>query len=579
MIKKILLLAFFSSLFAQEYSVIIKDEFDNSFSAITQDHSGSLSAVGFKNHFSTKTTTSNKSFKNAYDYLSSLNSASGLQMNLTRVDELSGAIEESFDENIDNFNQAVSVVKTADNGYFVGGYTEDGTLMLLRMDSGLHVRYTKRFGTRNFDRMNRLLALRDGGVLSIGSSMTTRDRNDGKFIQGIGLNDIYLTRFSKQGKILWSKKFGTTYDDRGIDAAEAYDGTLLILGTTLNEYNSEITLMRIAENGDKIWLKRYKKKGVSYNAFKIITLKDSNFLVSITKRDPQQQEQIKLVKFDIQKNILGDVDIPTEYSSALLDIKERVDSTIVGVGYTDDTMKGNRDALALKVSGRLELIWKYKYGNSTSESLNSVVMMRDGDIAAAGRITQKNTQITNMWIVKIHSDGSYAQLIKPKNSKNIAASMQSIYDDLIKTYATEIKDKKLKVMKNLSIIFTSPALLFDRAKYSLKPQQKRFLTTFNMKLIPLLKRHKSEITSLNVNGHTSSEWGSADFSSGYLKNMRLSQKRSYSVLSYIFKDSSKKNREFLTSLFSSNAHSYAQTIMNPDEDRKLSRRVEFRIRV
>ena len=129
--------------------------------------------------------------------------------------------------------------------------------------------------------MNNLILLSDGGVLAIGSSTTSRSQNDYMFETGLGLNDIYLTRFSKNGQKLWGRKYGTSYDDRGIDAVEAQDGSIIVVSTTEYDNNKNVTLMRITENGKKKWLHHYKKDEV-ITPHKIIRLRDNNFLLSLS---------------------------------------------------------------------------------------------------------------------------------------------------------------------------------------------------------------------------------------------------------------------------------------------------------
>ena len=151
-------------------------------------------------------------------------------MQLIKIDA-SGKIILDKSSALSQFSKAVAITKTPTNGYYVGGHTMDGQLILLKLDSSANLIFKKTFGTKNFDKLNNIVQLSDGGVLAVGSSTTSRNQNDSLFQTGLGLNDIFLTRFSKDGHILWSKKYGTQYDDRGIDAVEAYDGSIIVIST------------------------------------------------------------------------------------------------------------------------------------------------------------------------------------------------------------------------------------------------------------------------------------------------------------------------------------------------------------
>ncbi len=111
-----------------------------------------------------------------------------------------GSILLSKSAKLSQFNEAVALVKTPANGYFIGGYTLDGSLIVAKFDSHANPQFKKIFATSNYDRMNNLILLSDGGVLAVGSAVTSRSRNDNIFETGLGQNDIYLTRFSKEGR-------------------------------------------------------------------------------------------------------------------------------------------------------------------------------------------------------------------------------------------------------------------------------------------------------------------------------------------------------------------------------------------
>lgn len=564
--KIILFLFLLTSLYSKssDFSVIVQEPFNDALFDVTQDYDGQISAVGISRNYK-ESKIKSKTYTNAFEYLSSVSDAFGSQMHLLKIDNYANlTINKS--SKMSKFSEAIAVVKTPSNGYFVGGYTLDGSLIILKLDSNGNAIFTKTFGTNNYDRMSNLVKLRDGGVLAIGSSITSRSSHDSLFETGLGLNDIYLTRFSKDGRKLWSKKYGTMYDDRGIDAVEAFDGSILVLSTTSYEKNKNVTLMRITENGNKIWLKHYKTDGV-ITPHKIIKLRDNNFLVSLSHKDDMNKDQIRLIKFDLQKNILIDTTISTTYASGLKDIKEYSDGSLIGVGYVRDTY--NTNALVMLFDSTLGMLHQEHYGDENYDIFNAVTILRNSQAAAAGINTHKNSQSSNMWVVKLNRDATIAQ----KSTKVI-----NIYEELIELFKQEIAAYKLVIKKDLSIEFIDHELYFKVSKFELTTKQKTFLNEFSNKLIPFLKRHQTYIDALEINGHTSSEWGGAKFTSRYLKNEKLSMNRSYSVLSYIFKNQNLKIQKWLTNILKGSALSYSKNVMQgKNEDKEKSRRVSFKI--
>jgi len=554
------------TLIAKPYSTVISGPFEDILFDIAEDYNRDISAVGFSQNYK-QGNISSKKYYSAHDYLGAMGSQQGEQLRLIRLGK-NAKVNLDFFNKLPRFNRAVSLIKSSDNGYFVGGYTQDGELLLLKLSSGGTVQFQRFFGTKNYDRMNRLIALRDGGVLAVGSSMTSRSRKDSRYTQGIGLNDIYLTRFDKSGNISWSKKYGTRADDRGIDAAEAFDGTLLILANSSEGKTQGITLMRLSEEGDKIWLHHYNTKGV-LNAHRLIVLRDNHFLTSISYYDIDSKEQTLLLKFDLQKNILQEHNITTKGSNILTDIKERSNGAIVAVGHRTTSLK--TEAMAITLDNRLKPIWQRFFDNFERSSFHALSLLHNGNIAIAGECTKKGQEIADMWVIKLNRDGSTAQI----NFQN-----SSLYDTLQKTFESEIKSKKITIDKDLTINLIASELFFKTGVYKLSPSQTAFLHRFNHKLIQALYPYKESIIALHVNGHTSSEWGNLNQPKRYLNNVELSSKRAFEVLAFTYQDHQiHRYQEWLSTILSSNGHSYAKHVMNKTEDKEKSRRVNFKIEV
>ena len=549
-----------------DYELVINKKFDSNLYDVVQDNDDQISAVGFLDDLKSANEAP-KTYTNPFDYLSSVHAAYGTQMHIVRVDNTAKiTLEKSA--NLSRFNKAVSVIKTTQNGYFIGGYTLNGQMLVVKLDSMGNQLFLKEFGTKNYDQMNRLIALRDGGVLAVGSSITTRDAYDPMYNTGLGLNDIFLTRFSKEGQILWSRKYGTQNDDRGIDAAEAFDGTIVVLGKTSYDTNNDTVFMRINERGDKIWYKTYSLDK-PLNPYALIRLRDNSFLASIGSIEENKKEQINLVKFDLQQNILLKRTINTAYSSALYDIKQAANGSIIGVGYVSDPKNSDTDGLAVKLDASLKLAWQEHFGNDNYDLFHNVAILRNGKYVAVGTKTLTGSEIPNMWILKLNSDGSIAQK---------STSTKSFYKQLAETFKDEIAAKKITIKEDLSISFNDP-LYFKVGAYKLTDEQKSFLDSFWPRVFAVMNKYKSSIRTLEINGHTSSEWANADFSKGYLNNANLSYQRSFSVISYIFNKQDMPTKKWLTEILKQSGYSYSKKVMDKkgDEDKESSRRVTFKI--
>ena len=558
-----------------DFSIVIDEPFNNALLGVTEDYDRSISAVGFIKTYKNNSSKSDATYTNAFDYLSSLSSAHGSLIHLVKVDNQADiTLRKSI--NLPNFSEAVGVEKTPENGYFVGGYTLDGSLVVLKLDSNANIISKDIFGTQNQDKMNKIVPLRDGGILTVGSSVTSKPYSDSIFNGGLGLNDVYLTRHSSDGTRLWSKKYGTSYDDIGVDAAEADDGSIMVLSQTNSEKSKNISIMRITQNGDKTWVKEFKN-GKNITPYKIIKLRDNSFVLSLTQEDDRNKEQIKLLKIDLQKNILLEKVISTTYASVLKDIKEFNDGKIVGVGYVQDSY--NTDGLAMLLDSKFSMLTQEHYGSQEYDSFNALSVLHNSQIGVVGVYTNKNSQETNMWIVKLNRNLSMAQTSKTEAPKSKTSNKSTnFYNELLNIFKDEIAANKITIKEDLSINLIDKNLYFNVAEYELTNKQKEFLQKFAAKLLPFLHKNRVNIGTLEVSGHTSSEWGTTDFSQRYLNNEELSMKRSFSTLSYIFNNQNRESQKLLSEMIKGSGLSFAKkVVVDKNEDKEKSRRVSFKI--
>ena len=562
----ILILTLISSLYGKDFSIIIDKPFNSFLFDIVEDYDRSISAVGFSKS-NANTQVQNTTYTNAFDYLRAASSSHGSQMHLVKVDKTASIIIDK-QANLSSYNEAVALVKSPQNGYYIGGYTLDGSLLVSKLNAKGDIIFNKTFGTKNHDTMNNIILLKDGGILTIGSSTTSRSSQDNIFETGLGLSDIYITRFNKYGRKVWGKKYGTEYDDRGVDAIEADDGSIIIVGTTAYDAHKNITLLRVTGNGDKIWLKHYKEKS-KLTPYKIIKLRDHNFLLSVSKQNEMSKEQVRVIKFNLQNDVLMDKEIYTSYSSVLRDIKEYSDGGIIGVGYVKDTY--NTNALVMLLDSTLNMTHQEHFGEQNYDEFNAVSILHNTQAAVAGINTSEDSQESNMWIVKLNRDATIVQ---------VSTKVENFYKELNKIFKEEIDAKKIQIREDLTIEFTAKGLLFEQGVYKLTKVQEDFLVLFGKKLIPFLHTNKEFIATLEVNGHTSSEWGKKNsFTSTYLKNGKLSMNRSYATVSSLFNSQNKPTQVWLAKVLKGSGLSFSKkvTFDNEVENKVKSRRVAFKI--
>lgn len=342
-------------------------------------------------------------YTNAFDYLSSLSLSNTLEMNVVSVGS-SANITANKTIKIPAFEEATAIIKTTENGYIVSGYTQEGSLSLIKLDSSDNLVYNNSFGDKKYDTVNKLILLKDGAVLAVGASITQKS-ND-LYKSAAGLSALFITKFSKDGTIIWSKKYEAQNEENGIDAVETLDGSLIVLSSTSSGKNKSVNLIRIHNNGDKIWLKNYKNEN-KITPYKIIKLKNSNFLVSLSEQNGEKKEQVRLLQFDLDQKIVMDKLVETTYASVLNDIKEYPDATIVGIGNVKDAH--NTDALVMVLDAKLNLVNQEHYGQESYDDFKVLCLLGNSGAAAVGINTDEKSKEQKMWIAKLNRDGTLAK--------------------------------------------------------------------------------------------------------------------------------------------------------------------------
>lgn len=149
-----------------------------------------------------------------------------------------------------------------------------------------------------------------------------------------------------------------------------------------------------------------------------------------------------------------------------------------------------------------------------------------------------------------------------------------LYIDLQEEFKEDLTVWRASIDSTLCVRFQEPSMLFDEGDDKLKQNFKGILDDFFPRYIAVLMRpqYKDNIEEIRIEGHTNSN-------GGYFSNMELSQNRTRAVLQYCLNMMSEDNIEWTKALITANGLSSSHLIMKDgQEDKELSRRVEFRVR-
>lgn len=150
-----------------------------------------------------------------------------------------------------------------------------------------------------------------------------------------------------------------------------------------------------------------------------------------------------------------------------------------------------------------------------------------------------------------------------------------LYIDLQEEFKEDLTVWRATIDSTLCIRFQEPSMLFDEGSDILKTSFKDILQDFFPRYIAVLSRdqYKENIEEIRIEGHTNSN-------GDYYRNMKLSQDRTRTVLQYCYSLMPEEEVSWLKGLVTANGLSSSHLITGHDgeEDKDLSRRVEFRVR-
>lgn len=163
------------------------------------------------------------------------------------------------------------------------------------------------------------------------------------------------------------------------------------------------------------------------------------------------------------------------------------------------------------------------------------------------------------------------------SKKDIYHDLETEFKDDLERYGARLDEK------TLTITFVDGETLFAPGSDELNLTFSKTLSEFLPRYIKILHKEqfRDTIEEIRIEGHTSSEWVNAvSPDDAYFHNMVLSQARTRSVLQYLVRHPQLENyREWMKKKITANglSSSHLKLDAKGDEDREMSRRVEFRI--
>ena len=227
---------------------------------------------------------------------------------------------------------------------------EDILVVALDLDGGLQ--WIKQFGYRNKD-FGQRVTLDSRGNIFLLAEFSGQITFGGTTLDAVGNRDLAVAKLDDKGGHVWSRRFGSTFDELGLGLAVDPAGNLAITGSFDNEI--DFGGSKLASNGESdIFVAKLDPAG-----------------------NPLWARSYGSARIDLGTGIAMD-----SYGNVIVGgwFWQKVD---FGGGMLE-APNGNKDAFLLKLSAKGEHLWSKRLGDRDHDQLRGIAVARDGRIAACG---------------------------------------------------------------------------------------------------------------------------------------------------------------------------------------------------
>jgi len=128
-------------------------------------------------------------------------------------------------------DDACSIIKTNDGGFIIVGCTKSYGVggydsYIIKINSSGIIEWSKTYGGINDDITYKGISTSDNSFAIVGRTASF----------GTGGEDVYLIKIDSNGDTLWTRTFGSNWDDLGCDLQQTIDGGFIIAGWSNNWY-------------------------------------------------------------------------------------------------------------------------------------------------------------------------------------------------------------------------------------------------------------------------------------------------------------------------------------------------------
>jgi len=240
-----------------------------------------------------------------------------------------------------------SIQQTVDEGFIITGWIDSintpaySDILLIKLDRNGNVDWEQSYGSWLGDYGFDVKQTFDRGFIVTGYTSSV----------GTGTDDAYLMKVDSNGNTQWLKTYGGNYLEQGVCVQQTADSGYIIAGSCSSfgsNYNNAY-LIKTDANGDTIWTRAYTHQGKEEASY-VEQTNDGGYIVVGYSSQSNQSSKTQIYLMRVNEN--GDViwskkfgGIEKEFGRA---VQQTTDSGFIVTGFTYSFAQGHNDILLIK---------------------------------------------------------------------------------------------------------------------------------------------------------------------------------------------------------------------------------------
>lgn len=336
----------------------------------------------------------------------------------------------------DGRDEGRDVIQIPDGGFLVVGSTSSfGTggsdVWLLRVGEYGDTVWSRTYGTEADEVGERIKAADDGNYLifagnwilkvdGIGDTLWTLTLDKSGYIMtGQEAEDLFLARYDEQGTRLWSRTFGTEWEDRAGCVLVTPDGDYVVAGTRgvfQHFYLGSAWVIKTDSSGNMLWeyVDEVDMAADRSWANHMCQTADGGYLVA----GGYHHDDVSILSsglFIFHLSSDGEMQWETIYRNYTKDqgyeVKETSEGCNVAVGRIRKVGYEDHDLWIIKTTNEGDSIWARIYGTDGFDCGYAVKETTDGGFIITG-YTNRGFETSDLWLIRTDSEGDTTAIVE-----------------------------------------------------------------------------------------------------------------------------------------------------------------------